>query len=145
VDHLTLAFAAHLARSYGGMLGAPRLIKGGLAPWQERRAQELILANLAGALTLAELAAACGLSASYFTRAFRRSTGRSPHRFLIEARVARAKLLLRRRNLSLSEIAAACGFADQSHFTRVFVRQVGLAPAAWRHSVLGWSAPAADL
>jgi AraC-like DNA-binding protein len=137
VDHATLAFAAHLAEAYGGMKVRPRLFKGGLAAWQERRAKELLLSDLTGDTALADIAAACGLSASHFARAFRRSTGLPPHAWLNKARVDRATMLLRQRRQSLAEIALECGFVDQSHFTRVFVRRVGLTPGAWRRMLSG--------
>ncbi len=131
-DHLTLAFTAHVAQTYGGMEPAARLIKGGLAPWQERRAKEMLVADLAGGASLAEIAAACGLSSDHFARAFRRSTGVAPHAWLLKARVEYAMTLLRQPDPSLSEIALACGFADQSHFSRVFARQTGSSPRVWR-------------
>ena len=81
---------------------------------------------------LQELAQACRLSVSYFARAFRISTGLPPHRWLLHRRVERAKDLLAGTGLSLSEIALSCGFADQSHFTRIFCQMVGATPAAWR-------------
>ncbi|HEY2750733.1 helix-turn-helix transcriptional regulator [Phenylobacterium sp.] len=135
-DHLTLAFAAHAAQTYGGMRIVPRPLKGGLAPWQERRSKEMIGGNLRGATPLREIADACGLSVSHFARAFRRSTGLAPHAWLLQARVEAAKAMLRRQDPSLPAIAASCGFADQSHFTRVFTRQVGLSPGAWRRLAL---------
>ena len=131
-DHVALALAAHVAHAYGGMPTGPRLVKGGLAPWQERRAKEMLAANLVGDIPLAEIAEACDLSVSHFSRAFRKSTGLAPHEWLLQARVEHAMTLLRLRNQSLSEIALACGFVDQSHFTRVFVRRVGLTPGSWR-------------
>jgi transcriptional regulator GlxA family with amidase domain len=68
--------------------------RGGLAPYQERCAKELMAANLTEDISLLRVATACGLSARHFTRAFRQSTGLSPHRWLIEYRVERAKGLL---------------------------------------------------
>jgi AraC-like DNA-binding protein len=135
LDHVTLAFAAHLAQAYGGMQAVRGLLKGGLAPWQERRAKEMLAGDLTGATPLANLAAACGLSRDHFARAFRRSTGLPPHAWLNKARVDRAMMLLRQRFHSLSEIALECGFVDQSHFTRVFLRRVGVTPGAWRRMV----------
>jgi AraC-like DNA-binding protein len=135
VDHMTMAFAAHLAEAYGGMQNVQRVFKGGLTPWQERQAREMMLADLTGATSLATIAAACGLSASHFARAFRKSTGSPPHAWLNRARVGRAMMLLRERRQSLSEIALECGFVDHSHFARVFVRRVGVAPSAWRRIV----------
>jgi transcriptional regulator GlxA family with amidase domain len=113
-----------------------RLKKGGLAPWQERRAKEMLAADLGGATPLAEIAGACGLSAGHFARAFRRSTGLAPHAWLLKARVERAMVMLRQADPSLSEIALACGFADQSHFGRVFTRSTGHSPRAWRRQSL---------
>ncbi len=61
--------------------------------------------------------------------------GVAPHRSLLNRRVELAKDLLRSRASSLSEIALRCGFADQSHFTRVFTRRAGVSPGAWRRGV----------
>ena len=81
------------------------------------------------------LAEECGLSPRHFARAFRQSTGVPPHRWLMRHRVQRAKELLRRQALSLADIALRCGFADQSHFTRVFSREVGFSPGQWRRDL----------
>jgi AraC family transcriptional regulator len=134
VDHLNLAFASHVAQIYGGMQSTARLIKGGLALWQERRAKEMMAGDLTGSTSLAEIAATCGLSSGYFARAFRKSTGLAPHTWVLSLRVERAMTLLRRPDLSLSEIALACGFADQSHFGRVFAQHTGQSPGTWRRS-----------
>ena len=135
-DHLTVAHAAYIAQAYGGMASAARLVKGGLAPWQERRAKEILSSDLSGETPLSAIAAACGLSPDHCARAFRKSTGLAPHAWLLQARVDRATVLLRNHELTLSEIALACGFVDQSHFTRVFVRRVGVTPGAWRRIVM---------
>ena len=135
-DYVALALATHTAHAFGGMHAAPRLSQGGLAPWQERRSKEMIGGDLRGATPLAAVAEACGLSASYFTRAFRRSTGLPPHAWLLQVRVERAMTMLRRRDGALAEIAMACGFADQAHFTRAFTRRVGTSPGAWRRARL---------
>jgi AraC-like DNA-binding protein len=74
-DHATLALAAHAAQAYGEMQTLARPLKGGLAPWQERRSKEMIAGDLTGATPLRDIAEACGLSVSHFSRAFRRSTG----------------------------------------------------------------------
>jgi AraC-like DNA-binding protein len=131
-DHATLALAAHAAQTYGGMQTLARPLKGGLAPWQEKRSKEMMAGDLTGATPLRDIADACGLSVSHFSRAFRSSTGLAPHAWLIEARVESAKAMLRNRDTSLSTIARVCGFADQSHFSRTFTRRVGLSPGAWR-------------
>jgi AraC family transcriptional regulator len=131
MDYVTLAFASHAAKQYGGIRTLSKPLKGGLAPWQERLSKELITNNLAGAISLSEIAKTCGLSVGHFSRAFRKSTGLAPHAWLLQARVDTAKIILRDRDASLSEIAHSCGFVDRSHFTRVFTRLVGLSPRAW--------------
>jgi AraC-like DNA-binding protein len=132
VEHVTLAVAIHAAKTYGGMRPASLIARGGLAAWQLKRAEDTLAANLEGDISLADLANDCGLSASHFSRAFRQSTGMSPHRWLQQRRVDLAKSLLPDRSLSLASIALACGFADQSHFTRVFSNFVGISPGNWR-------------
>ena len=92
------------------------------------------MTNLGRDITLSELANECGLSLSYFTRAFKRSTGDAPHRWLLRQRVQHAKTLLREKQMSLAEIAIVCGFSDQSHFTRVFGAHIGQAPGVWRRN-----------
>ena len=70
-----------------------------------------------------------------FSRAFRQSTGVSPHQWLLKRRADQTKSLLRDRTLPLSDVALSCGFADQSHFTRVFARLAGISPGAWRRNL----------
>jgi len=100
-----------------------------------RRAKEILSANLDGSVPLKEVAKECRLSASHFSRAFRRTVGAAPHNWLLTHRIEVAKANLRDRRLSLLEIALACGFADQSHLTRVFTRIVGVSPGAWRRGL----------
>jgi len=119
----------------GGMRASTPPMRGGLAPWQLRRSTELLTANLDGSVTLQSLADACRLSTGHFIRAFRTSTGLAPFQWLAHRRVDAAKVLIRQRRASLGEIALACGFADQSHFTRIFSRIVGTSPGAWRRNL----------
>jgi AraC family transcriptional regulator len=134
VDHVMFAVAAHVAQAYGGMRPKPPPAQGGLAPWQARRAKEILSANLDG-VPLKELARECQLSVSHFSRAFRHTTGAAPHNWLLARRIEVAKEKLRDRQLSLSDVALACGFCDQSHMTRVFSRLVGVSPGAWRRAI----------
>jgi AraC-like DNA-binding protein len=134
LDYITLALSTHLACAYGGMRDASRLHQGRLAPWQERLAKDLIQSHLSEDLPLARIASECGLSLSHFSRAFKRSTGLPPHRWLLERRLDHAKDLMLSSTLSLAAIALACGFADQSHLSRLFARKVGMPPRAWRHN-----------
>jgi AraC-like DNA-binding protein len=130
-EHIALAFFAHIIRAYGG-LPIKRFARGGLAPWQLRRAYEFIEANLSGDPSISDVADQCGLSRSYFSRAFKRESGFSPHQWLMKRRAERAKEFLRGSELRLAEIAQVCGFVDQSHFTRVFSRREGCSPGHWR-------------
>lgn len=137
VDHVALALAIHIACAYGDVAQLPRQWGGGLAPWQERRAKELIEANIDDGLTLEMLAIACNLSKRHFTRAFRQSTGMAPYQWLQHRRIDKAKKLLAKSAISLSTVASDCGFADQSHFSRAFLRIAGMTPREWRRIKLG--------
>ena len=132
LDHVALALMAHVANVYGGMSPDAGLPHGGLALWQVRRVKELMSESLSEEIPLSRLATECGLSVRHFARAFRHSTGVSPHRWLLKHRVDHARELLSDRALSLTDIALSCGFADQSHFTRVFTAMVGVSPGVWR-------------
>lgn len=132
VDHVTIALALHVAETYGTSRQLRSRAQGGLAPWQERRAKELIASRLDGNVSLEMLAAACGVSRSQFARSFRRSVGEPPYRWLLRQRVERAKTLMRETALSLSEVAIASGFCDQSHLTRCFRSFAGVSPGVWQ-------------
>ncbi|TWB91134.1 AraC-like DNA-binding protein [Bradyrhizobium macuxiense] len=139
VDYTMLAFTAHVAQTYGGMRRVAELARGGLAPWQMKRACERLDADLGGKLSSQQIAAEFGLSVSHFSRAFRISTGQPPHQWLLRQRVEAAKQLMGVRELPLAEIAISAGFANQSHFTRVFSAVVGVSPAVWRREMCGVS------
>lgn len=134
VDHVALALKAHVIHVYGGVQGASPLRSRGLAPWQERRAKAFLMEHIAGDVSLADLARECALSRSHFSKAFKQTTGQAPHAWLVSQRVDLAQRLLCEPDLSIAQIAAACGFADQSHLTRVFVARAGTSPARWRRS-----------
>jgi AraC family transcriptional regulator len=137
LDHIAYSLLAHLSGRYGATVASRIAAAGGLAPWQLRRAKELIRGSLAGALRYSEVAAECGLSPGHFSRAFARSTGLPPHRWLMSLRIDLAKELLLQPTTQIAEIALTCGFADQAHFTRVFSSSVGLTPGRWRRASRG--------
>ena len=110
--------------------------RGGLARWQSRAAIEYINANLASKLTLAEIAKVVRLSNSHFSRAFKISQGVSPWTYIIMTRVERANRMIRATREPLSQIASACGFADQAHLCKAFRRWVGVSPGIWRRAHL---------
>jgi AraC-like DNA-binding protein len=105
---------------------------GRLTPSQEHKAKALLSGDLTREPSIPAVAIACGLPPGRFVRAFRLTTGVPPHRWLRQFRVSRAQDLLFGSRLSLAQIAYDCGFADQSHFTRVFATAVGVTPGAWR-------------
>jgi AraC family transcriptional regulator len=137
VDHMMLAFTAHIARTYGGLQHIIKPSSGGLAPWQVKRACERLDSDLGGKLSLQQIAAEFDLSVSHFSRAFRISTGLPPHQWLLQQRLKAAKQLMTVRELPLAEIALSAGFANQSHFTRVFSAAVGVSPGVWRRQTQG--------
>lgn len=106
--------------------------RGGLSPAALRRVQLYVEAHLAEPIRVGELAHRSGLSVFHFTRAFRQSTGMTPHAWVQQRRVERARELLSDASLPLGDIALAVGFSSQSHFTTVFRRLTGLTPAVIR-------------
>jgi AraC-like DNA-binding protein len=131
VDHIALALKAHLVSQYGGIkLPSPRNT-GGLTQRQANIATAFLAEHLAEGVSVAEVAAVCGLSTSYFIRAFKTSMGRTPYRWLLEYRAEKARQMLL-GPMPLVDIAIACGFADQSHLTRIFAAIHGISPGTWR-------------
>ena len=124
-----LAYVARASRSVDPVKLPTR---SGLAPWQLRRAKEMFRADLSANLSLQRVAEACKLSVSHFSRAFKVSTGVPPHKWLLTTRIERARDILVESATPLVEVADMCGFADQSHFSRVFARAMGASPGAWR-------------
>jgi transcriptional regulator of acetoin/glycerol metabolism/AraC-like DNA-binding protein len=107
---------------------------GGLPPGALRRVREYIDVHLGDRTQLTELAAVAGVSVHHFAREFKRSTGATPHDYLMQKRVDRAREMLARTGWSLSEVAFAAGFSDQSHMARHFRRLVGMTPGQFRWS-----------
>ncbi len=136
VDQLALAAQVHIIQAYGG--GAPGSradpapARGGLAVWQQKLARDMLAADLLADVSISDVAQGCGLSRSYFIKAFRQTMGTTPHRWLLECRVERAKILLLNSEAPVSDVARDCGFSDQAHLTRVFASVLGAPPAAWR-------------
>ena len=110
VDYIALSLQNHLYRTYSATPASSPRARGGLAPWQERRAKEAMEADFDKGVTIARLADACDLSTSQFARAFRQSTGCPPHRWLLQRRVKRAQDLLLTSDKTLADVASSCGF-----------------------------------
>ena len=105
---------------------------GGLTRWQARRTLAHIEENLGSKLAIRELAALVSFSKSHFSRAFKHTLGISPMAYVNTRRVERAKAMIISTDQQLTDIALACGFADQSHLNRSFRRVVGMSPGRWR-------------
>jgi AraC-like DNA-binding protein len=123
------------------LLGSPEngerpTARGGLAPWQKRKIDRYLRGNLNRPLQAGDLAEQLSLSAGHFNRAFKETFGESPHAYIIGLRLEMAQELMLSTAEPLSQIAYTCGFADQSHFTKVFRRGVGQTPNAWRRDNL---------
>jgi AraC-like DNA-binding protein len=119
---------------------APQLLtgipsRGGLPPRVLRRVREYIAAHLQQNISIQMLADVAGLSMFHFARTFKQSEGVTPHRFLLQSRLRRVQELLANTELSLSEIALAAGFSDQSHCARRFREFVGVTPRRYRWSM----------
>jgi AraC family transcriptional regulator len=118
---------AHKTSEQGG--------RGAFSPRDWRRVCDYIEAHLHEEILLVDLAEAGGRSVRHFSRMFRRSTGQTPHGFILRKRVDRAKDFLRTRKMPLAEIALTCGFADQSHFATAFRKSTGKTPVHWRRDL----------
>jgi AraC family transcriptional regulator len=103
-----------------------------LLPWQLRLAKDYLEDNFNRNVGLEEVANLTGLSRSWFARGFRGSMGIAPYSFILQTRVRRAKELLLDHRTSIATIATLVGFADQSHFTKIFRRYAGTTPREWR-------------
>jgi AraC-like DNA-binding protein len=134
VQHVVFALCA-IAEKSGvntGVTGRP--VHGGLTPWQEKMAKEMLGRDLQNPTPLRDVAQACGLSVSHFGRAFKFSAGIPPHRWLLYQRLEMAKKLLAEGGCSLSEVAGECGFSEQAHLTHAFSRRFGISPGAWQRN-----------
>jgi AraC family transcriptional regulator len=132
VESLSCQLAVHILRRHAHVLFRESHTHDGLTFRQERTVRDYVQEHLGENLTLDELAASVTLSRYHFARRFRASTGTTPHEYVLQQRVARAQTLLIRTNYPLLDIAVICGFADQSHFNRVFKKHTGVPPGHYR-------------
>jgi AraC family transcriptional regulator len=135
IGSMSTLIAVHLFRTYGGKSNVGSNYRGGLGPSRERRVRLYIDENINHALSLEELAAVSEISPNYFISLFRQSVGTTPHRFVLQRRVAHARRLLANLELPLADIAMRCGFLDQSRFTTTFRQFLGITPGKYRKSL----------
>jgi AraC family transcriptional regulator len=108
--------------------------RGRLLAWQARKVRDYIDSHITGSVLVADLGALIKRSEAHFSRCFRRSFGESPHAFLVRRRLELATQHMLETDASLSDIALACGFADQAHLSKHFRQATGQTPAAWRRA-----------
>jgi AraC-like DNA-binding protein len=131
-EGLALAIALRIFGLYSAAIPAGGTSRGGLSPTQVRKAKNRILMDLDKSVPLKALAAEAGLSRSHFCRAFKQSTGASPHQWRLKKRFERALGLMADDSVTLSSIAMTLGFASLSHFSIAFKRATGLSPSHYR-------------
>lgn len=131
-DSMATAMAAHLLRYYATRKHSFRDYEDGLSKQKLNQAIEYIQAHLSENLSLSAIANELGMSQYYFCHLFKRSTGISPHQFLIQQRIERAKYLLKHSERTITAIALDCGFANQSHFARCFRQSTRMSPNQFR-------------
>jgi len=133
-DSMAVALGTHLLRRYAIQDLVIKEYRGGLAPYQLKLVVEYIHGHLAESLTLTMLADLIQISPHYFASLFKQSTGSSPHRYITQCRLAKAKKLLSQGNQAIAFIGQEVGFKNQSHFTRVFRQHFQITPQAYRNS-----------
>jgi AraC family transcriptional regulator len=131
-ESLGVALAHYLIRRHS--VRAPHRLeyKGGMPTVRLNRVIDFMRQNCASETRLGELAHLAGMSPHYFCELFKKSTGLSPHQYSLRCRIDRARVFLRSPHYTVSRVAKATGFADQSHFTKVFRRIVGVTPTQFR-------------
>lgn len=129
---LTNALAVHFLQRYVACTPPVRPVASGLTPAMLRRTIAYIHAHLEDELPLAVLAAVVQMSPNHFARRFKQATGQTPHHYVLECRIARAKQLLAETTLPLSAIGFQVGWPDQSYFTALFRKHVAMTPKAYR-------------
>jgi AraC family transcriptional regulator len=134
LDSVEQAIAAVLVDRCAVRRPSMRIYRRGLAPIRLRRVVELVHANIESELTLHELAESAELSVAHFSQMFRKSTGETPHQFVLRLRVERAKNLLRAPNANVLDVALACGFKTSQHFSRIFRQMCGATPTQYRNN-----------
>ncbi|MGC1309448.1 MAG: AraC family transcriptional regulator, partial [Phormidesmis sp.] len=131
-ESLGTALAARLALNYAVSKPSLEFKSNGLPRSQLARVIDYMKANLTQDLSILDLATLTGMSKSHFSRSFKQSVGIPPYQYLMQQRVEQAKQLLEKQSIAISTIALDCGFANQTHLTKVFRQMTGMTPRAYQ-------------
>ncbi|HXC44592.1 MAG TPA: AraC family transcriptional regulator [Candidatus Dormibacteraeota bacterium] len=137
LDSLEQAMAVTLVNGHAVRHRPVQIYRGGLGSARLRRIKELVHAKMEDDLGLDEMAQSVGLSTAHFARMFRKSTGETPHQFVLRQRLERAKAMLRAPDARVLDVAVACGFKTQQHFAQVFRDVCGVSPTEYREDMIG--------
>jgi AraC family transcriptional regulator len=144
LDSVEQAMAVALVNGHAVRHRRVQIYRGGLGSARLRRIKELVHAKIGDDLSLDEMAQSVGLSTAHFARMFRKSTGQTPHQFVLRQRLERAKAMLHAPNARVLDVAVACGFKTQQHFAQVFRDVWGVSPTAYRQNLVGSEATCAS-
>jgi AraC family transcriptional regulator len=136
MDSVEQAMAVTLVEGHAVRHRPVQIYRGGLGSARLRRIRELVHAKMGDDLSLDEMAQSIGLSTAHFARMFRKSTGETPHQFVLRQRVERAKALMRAPGARVLDVAVACGFRTQQHFAQIFRDVCGVSPTQYRQDFL---------
>jgi AraC family transcriptional regulator len=134
-ESLTNAIAVRVLKQYSAFEPKIQHYSCGLSPHQLRHTIDYINDNLSTHLSLNVLAAMLGMSPYYFERLFKQSVGQTPHQYILQCRIERAKQLLRTTQLPIMEIAFQVGCKNHSHFSKLFRKLTGISPRTYRNQL----------
>jgi AraC family transcriptional regulator len=137
LDSVEQAMAVTLVNGHAVRHRPVQMYRGGLGSARLRRIKELVHAKMEDDLSLDEMAQSVGLSTAHFARMFRKSTGQTPHQFVLRERLERAKAMLRGPDARVLDVAVACGFKTQQHFAQAFREIWGVSPTEYRQDIVG--------
>jgi AraC family transcriptional regulator len=137
LDSVEQAMAVTLVNGHAVRHRPVQIYRGGLGSARLRRIKELVHAKMEDDLSLDEMAESVGLSTAHFARMFRKSTGVTPHQFVLRQRLERARAMLRAPDARVLDVAVACGFKTQQHFAQVFRDVWGVSPTEYRQDIVG--------
>jgi len=137
LDSVEQAMAVALVNGHAIRNRTVQIYRGGLGALRLRRIKELVAAKMEDDLSLEEMAQSVGLSTAHFARMFRKSTGATPHQFVLRQRIERAKAMLRGPDARVLDVAVACGFKTQQHFAQVFREVCRVSATEYRQDFVG--------